>query len=118
MPGAYYEENLPGSAKDLHRAILSLEEELEAVNAYNQRMNVAEDPELRAVLEHNRNEEIEHAAMLQEWLRRQVPEFDNELKTYLFKKGSIAGAEAEATGGQVPASGASEAGGSLNLGKL
>lgn len=118
MPGAYYEQDLPNQAKDLHRAILSLEEELEAVNAYNQRMSVADDPELRAVLEHNRNEEIEHAAMLQEWLRRQVPEFDDELKTYLFKSGSIAGAEADATGGgSEPGDGATD-GGSLDIGKL
>lgn len=98
MPGAYYEEGLPGSAKDLHRALLSLQEELEAVNAYNQRMSLTDDQELRKLLEHNRNEEIEHAAMLQEWLRRRVPEFNQELNTYLFREGSITGAEEEATG--------------------
>ncbi len=116
MPGAYYESNLPEPAANLHRAILSLEEELEAVNAYNQRMSVTQDDELRQLLEHNRNEEIEHAAMLQEWIRRRLPEFDGELKTYLFKTGSITAHESGSdTNGDAPEPNAS---GSLNIGTL
>ena len=68
----------------MHRAILSLMEELEAVDWYAQRAEVCKDPELRAILEHNRDEEKEHAAMVLEWIRRHDPRFSKELKEYLF----------------------------------
>lgn len=71
-------------AREIHRALTSLIEELEAVDWYHQRADVTGDEELRAVLVHNRDEEIEHAAMALEWLRRRMPEFDEELRTYLF----------------------------------
>lgn len=69
---------------DQHRAIVSLMEELEAVDWYNQRAKAAQDAELRALLEHNRDEEKEHAAMALEWLRRRDPALDEHLRTYLF----------------------------------
>jgi ferritin-like protein len=69
---------------DLHRAITSLVEELEAVDWYNQRVDVATDPELAAILAHNRDEEKEHAAMLMEWIRRHDTPFAHEMKDYLF----------------------------------
>jgi uncharacterized protein len=69
---------------DRHRAIVSLMEELEAVDWYDQRVDAAKDDELRAILAHNRDEEKEHAAMLLEWLRRHDPVFDKQLRTYLF----------------------------------
>ncbi len=75
---------------DMHRAIVSLMEELEAVDWYNQRADVCRDPELKAILEHNRDEEKEHAAMLLEWIRRQDGRFDKELKDYLFTDKPIA----------------------------
>jgi ferritin-like protein len=75
---------LPDETKDMHRALKSLQEELEAVDWYNQRLAVASDEELKALLAHNRDEEIEHASMLLEWLRRRVPAWDKELHTYLF----------------------------------
>lgn len=75
---------LPGDTKDLHRALKSLQEELEAVDWYNQRLSVAEDDELRAILAHNRDEEIEHASMILEWLRRRMNRWDSVLRTYLF----------------------------------
>ena len=75
---------------DMHRAIVSLMEELEAVDWYNQRADVCGDPELKAILEHNRDEEKEHAAMLLEWIRRQDGAFDKELKDYLFTDKPIA----------------------------
>lgn len=78
------EERLDQSTKDMHRAIESLKEELEAVDWYNQRVNVTEDPELKGILEHNRDEEKEHAAMLIEWIRRKDETFAKELKDYLF----------------------------------
>jgi hypothetical protein len=75
---------LPDATKDQHRALKSLQEELEAVDWYNQRIAVTQDSELRAILEHNRDEEIEHAAMVLEWLRRGMDGWHDELKTYLF----------------------------------
>lgn len=77
-------EELTDEARDLHRAIISLMEELEAVDWYNQRMSATRDDELRAVLKHNRDEEMEHAAMILELIRRRVPEFDRELRDWLF----------------------------------
>ena len=77
-------EELSDEARDLHRAIISLMEELEAVDWYNQRMDATKDDELRGVLKHNRDEEMEHAAMLLELIRRRVPEFDKELRDWLF----------------------------------
>jgi ferritin-like protein len=69
---------------DLHRAIVSLIEELEAVDWYQQRVDACGDPELKAILAHNRDEEKEHAAMVLEWIRRNDSGFSKELKDYLF----------------------------------
>ncbi|MFU8836849.1 MAG: encapsulin-associated ferritin-like protein [Thiohalomonadaceae bacterium] len=80
---------LTDQTRDMHRAIVSLMEELEAVDWYNQRVDACKDPELRKILEHNRDEEKEHAAMVLEWIRRHDPSFDHELKDYLFKDGPI-----------------------------
>ena len=83
-------DKLSDGAKDLHRAIVSLMEELEAVDWYNQRAENTSDPELRKILEHNRDEEIEHAVMVLEWLRRTQPVFAKEMKDRLFKDDPIA----------------------------
>ncbi|HWA63793.1 MAG TPA: ferritin [Caulobacteraceae bacterium] len=91
-------ERLQKRTLDLHYAITSLMEELEAVDWYRQRADDCDDPELRSILLHNGNEEIEHAAMVLEWIRRSDPHFDHELREYLFTEGSITGREAEATG--------------------
>ncbi|WP_432558701.1 hypothetical protein [Granulicoccus sp. GXG6511] len=93
-----HEENLSDEALDWHRAIVSTMEELEAVDWYNQRAEKAVDPELKKILEHNRDEEIEHASMLIEWLRRRNPKFDEELNTYINTEGSIVEVEEEAMG--------------------
>lgn len=76
---------LSAETRDMHRAIVSLMEELEAVDWYNQRMDATNDEELRGLLKHNRDEEKEHAAMALEWIRRRDPEFDKQLREYLFK---------------------------------
>lgn len=89
-------EKISSNAKDIDKAITSLREELEAVNYYNMRAEQATDPELRELLLHNRNEEVEHAAMLTEWLRRTMPVFDKELRDYLFTEGSLTATEAGA----------------------
>src|SRR4051794_35826075 len=87
---------LSDDTKNLHRAIVSLIEELEAVDWYNQRASVTPDAELRAVLMHHRDEEVEHAMMNLEWIRRNDPVFDAHMKTYLFTTGSIMAVEAAA----------------------
>jgi ferritin-like protein len=76
---------------DLHRAIISLIEELEAIDWYNQRVDACTDPELKAILAHNRDEEIEHASMALEWIRRRNAVFDKQLRAALFKSGPITG---------------------------
>jgi uncharacterized protein len=87
------EERLAPATRDLHRAIVSLMEELEAVDWYQQRMDATQDAELRDILRHNRDEEKEHAAMVLEWIRRHDAAFDARLRTYLFTEGSIVGRE-------------------------
>ena len=79
-------EQLSDKTKDMHRAIVSLMEELEAVDWYNQRVDACTDPELSRILAHNRDEEKEHASMVLEWIRRNDPRFAKEMKDYLFTK--------------------------------
>jgi len=102
---------------DQHRAIVSLMEELEAVDWYNQRAKATANSELRAILEHNRDEEKEHAAMVLEWLRRRDPKLAEHLRTYLFTKEPVTEIEAVVEGG-----GGEEAAvasdGSLGIGSL
>ncbi len=81
---------LSDETRDMHRAIISLMEELEAVDWYNQRVDACANPELKAILAHNRDEEKEHAAMVLEWIRRQDPTFSKELQDYLFTNKTIA----------------------------
>ncbi len=102
---------------DRHRAIVSLMEELEAVDWYDQRAKATGNPELRAILEHNRDEEKEHAAMALEWLRRNDPKLDEHLKTFLFTKGPITRIEKSMAAGGGAESAAS-ADGSLGIGSL
>jgi len=81
---------LSDATRDMHRAIASLMEELEAIDWYNQRADACKDPELRAILAHNRDEEKEHAAMVLEWIRRRDAVLSKELKQYLFGNAPIA----------------------------
>jgi ferritin-like protein len=83
-------EHLSAATLDMHRAIVSLIEELEAVDWYQQRVDACGDGALQAVLAHNRDEEKEHAAMILEWIRRNDAAFDKELKDYLFSSDPIA----------------------------
>ena len=83
-------DELSDETRDMHRAITSLMEELEAVDWYNQRADACKDGALKAILAHNRDEEKEHAAMVLEWIRRQDPAFDKELRDYLFTDKEIA----------------------------
>jgi ferritin-like protein len=112
-------EKLSAGAIDRHRAIVSIMEELEAVDWYDQRVEAATDPELAEVLAHNRDEEKEHMAMTLEWLRRQDPALDEQLRTYLFTEGPVTEVEEKAMAG-----GGGEGGkpdpqdGSLRIGSL
>jgi ferritin-like protein len=102
---------------DRHRAIVSLQEELEAVDWYDQRVDAADDPELREILAHNRDEEKEHASMVLEWLRRRDPALDEMLKTYLNTEGDITAVE-EDEGSDGNGDGAGDGDGSLGIGSL
>jgi ferritin-like protein len=110
----YHED--PGSLEaetvERHRAIVSLMEELEAVDWYQQRIDATQDQALKAILAHNRDEEKEHAAMLVEWLRRHDEELARQLRNYLFTHADITAVEE----GAVPAERADD--GSLGIGSL
>ena len=116
--------SLSADVIDRHRAIVSLGEELEAVDWYDQRVNGTSDASLAAVLAHNRDEEKEHAAMTLEWLRRRDRVFDQHLRTYLFSEAPITEVEAEAEAADVLSSDAEPEGmarpldGSLGIGSL
>jgi ferritin-like protein len=108
---------------DTHRAIVSLMEELEAVDWYNQRQEATVDPELREILAHNRDEEKEHAMMVLEWLRRRDAKLNEMIGTYLNSTGNIIQVEAADTGttGKGERAGAARSGsgdGSLGIGSL
>ena len=94
----WHEVGLSDEAQDMHRAIRSAMEELEAVDWYHQRADVTGDAALRDIMIHNRNEEMEHFAMSIEWLRRRYPDLDAALRLYLFSEGDITQLEEEATG--------------------
>jgi ferritin-like protein len=106
-------EKLGPATIDRHRATVSIMEELEAIDWYDQRATAATDDELREILEHNRDDEKEHAAMALEWLRRHDPGLDEQLRKYLFTEGSIT-AEEDVTGGDDGHGGS----GSLGIGSL
>ncbi|MGI8752664.1 MAG: encapsulin-associated ferritin-like protein [Acidimicrobiales bacterium] len=105
-----------------HRATVSLQEELEAVDWYDQRVDATQDPSLAALLAHNRDEEKEHAAMNLEWLRRHDAGFDQQLRTYLFTDLPITEVEDATMAGDAPGGGDTEGAdagdGSLGIGSL
>ena len=104
-------DDLRPETREMHRALVSLMEELEAVDWYGQRVDACRDEALKQVLAHNRDEEKEHACMTLEWIRRHDPTFDAQLRRFLFKTDSIVGAES-AEGSP------DEAGTSLGIGSL
>jgi len=114
---SYHEpyELIAPEVRERHRAIVSLMEELEAVDWYDQRISAAEDEELKAILAHNRDEEKEHAAMTIEWLRRNDPAFAAHLDAFLYKDGPILGGHG---GDHDPHDEPSPGDGSLGIGSL
>jgi ferritin-like protein len=110
-------ELLSEETRNMHRAIVSLKEELEAVDWYQQRAEACTDQELRGVLVHNKNEEIEHAMMNLEWIRRHSEVFDANVKTYIHAKGPILAAEKQSAGASsAGASGSGHSSGPSGLG--
>ena len=105
-------EELSAQARNFSRALNSLKEEIEAIDWYNQRVDASNDEQLKKIMAHNRDEEIEHACMALEWLRRNMPGWDEELKTYLFSEGDVT--ELEEGGGEEGDSEASD----LGIGKI
>lgn len=86
-------EVLDEKTREISRAITSLREELEAIDWYHQRVATTKDPSLKEIMAHNRDEEIEHACMAIEWLRRNMDKWDDELRTFLFTTGSLVSLE-------------------------
>jgi ferritin-like protein len=109
-------EELSKETREYRRALNTLQEEVEAIDWYQQRIDPCEDEQLRKILEHNRNEEMEHACMTLEWLRRNQPGWDEQLRTYLFSEGDILEAEKEATGKSSGSKGSADEG--LGIGKI
>ena len=93
-------EQLSDKTIELHRAIVSLMEEFEAIDWYSQRADACKDTQLQAILRHNMNEEIEHASMALEWIRRNVDKFNEALKLYLFTTGDVTTLEEAAKQGK------------------
>src|SRR6185312_11345326 len=114
------ESKLRPETLDNHRALTSMQEELEAADWYDQRVDAATDQGLKDILAHNRDEEKEHFAMLLEWYRRRDAKMDAHLKEYLFSTGSLIAREKASTGGGGGSADASsgEGGGSLGIGSL
>ena len=112
-------DQLSPATIDRHRAIVSIMEELEAVDWYDQRLEAAQDPQLREILRHNSNEEKEHAMMALEWLRRHDAALDGHMRTYLFTNKPILEIEDEAEhGGGSNETPAGSKDGCLNIGSL
>src|SRR6266404_6369835 len=113
------ESKLRPETLDNHRALTSMQEELEAADWYDQRVDAATDPELKQILAHNRDEEKEHFAMLLEWYRRRDATMEAHLKGYLFTSGSLVAREQATTGGGgASTDAAAGGGGSLGIGSL
>lgn len=113
-------ERLSEDTKDMHRAIVSLMEELEAVDWYQQRADATNDASLAAVLLHNMREEVEHAMMTLEWIRRKSATFDEHCRRYLFTEGPITEVEAsaKASSEKAPSGGRVSSSPSLGIGSL
>ena len=114
------EDQLSPATIDQHRAYASIQEELEAADWYNQRVNATRNPELAAILAHNRDEEKEHASMVLEWLRRNDPTLDKHLRTYLFTTEPITEIETDVEAGGPGSTTAAvpDGSGSLGIGSL
>jgi ferritin-like protein len=112
------EDKLRPETMDNHRAFTSMQEELEAADWYDQRVDAATDGALKEILAHNRDEEKEHFAMLLEWYRRRDATMDAHLKEYLFTSGSLIAREQASTGEHGSGAESTGASGALGIGSL
>lgn len=109
---------LTPEARNFSRALNSLKEEIEAVDWYHQRVVTTNDPDLAKIMAHNRDEEIEHACMTLEWLRRNMPGWDEELRHYLFTTGDITALEESGEQGNESTSPQKPKADDLGIGKI
>lgn len=111
MASQYHEPvgELSQQDRNYVRALMSLKEEIEAVDWYHQRVAACPDPQLKSILAHNRDEEIEHAVMTLEWLRRNMPGWDEQMRTYLFTEGDVTAIEEAAEAGEASKAGGRDA---------
>jgi ferritin-like protein len=107
-------EELSEKTRMYRRALHSVMEEMEAIDWYQQRIDATKDEQLRSILDHNRDEEIEHASMVLEWMRRNMDGWDEKMRTYLFTEGDITKLEEEQEDGDADDSSS----GGLNIGKI
>jgi hypothetical protein len=119
MSDQYHEPaaELSTKIRDLTRILVSLKEEIEAIDWYNQRIELATDEQVKKILRHNQMEEMEHASMALEYLRRNMEGWDETLRTYLFTEGDITELEEEAMHGGSGGD-ASSGGAGLGIGSL
>jgi len=71
------------------RMIVSLGEEAEAINWYEQRISVEKDKSARAIMQNAQKEEFKHFSMDLEWLLRAKPEWREIAQGVLFREGDI-----------------------------
>ncbi|MGE5446059.1 MAG: hypothetical protein ACM3SR_15945 [Ignavibacteriales bacterium] len=88
---------LPEKTRTFARMILSLIEEAEAIDWYEQRLAIEKDPEAKAIMRNAQQEEFKHFGMNLEFLLRRKPKWRAIMREILFKKGDIVehGEEAE-----------------------
>ena len=111
-------EELSPETRNFTRALMSLKEEVEAISWYQQRIDATADEELRNILAHNRDEEIEHACMALEWLRRNMPGWDRELRKFLFREEEVSSLEGTPPAGTGEKSAGGMPAGDLGIGKM
>jgi len=82
-------EELSEETRTFARLILSMIEEAEAIDWYEQRLEVEKDAEARDVMAHAQKEEFIHFGLDLEFLLRRMPKWRNILKNILFKDGDL-----------------------------
>lgn len=85
----YHESDLSEGTKDIARIITSMTEEAEAINWYEQRISASKDEEVKGILRHAQEEEMEHFAIELAWLTKKFPKWKSVLQAILFKEGDI-----------------------------
>ncbi len=80
---------LSAETRTFARMIVSLTEEAEAINWYEQRISVETDKDAKAIMQNAQHEEFKHFGMDLEFLLRKKPVWRETLKAILFQKGDI-----------------------------